>query len=494
MSILKSFPKHLKPRDVQRDTLLALEKQYNSGDIFVLNLPTASGKSAIALTISHWLKKAAVITPTKLLVDQYKNEYPYLHLLRSKADYYCSIFDCPVDRRPKSRKLGNLCKKSTGCEGCIKYLEDLRKARVLPYILANYHIYLAHKLYRDTVICDEAHLLVPMIKNFASKKLWHFKFRFPTNMVSRADFKKWTNDNYNRYKTDDNFLALYNELNSDGPIKYLIRVGYDMWAKTKLPEEHPVIFMEPLDISNSPAVQFMFPQGKVKKIVLMSATISRKDIEQLGLSGKKIVYIDANSVIPAQNRPIIVPREAENMSLASQQANLPKLANFIIKTALKFPEEKGLVHLPYNMVEKLKNLIRAHPDFNKIKHMMLWHTRENKTKVYNQFRELAEPGILFGSGMYEGLDLKQELCRWQIISKIPFPSLANEAIKYMADIDQEWYSWEASKILQQAFGRIVRSETDYGISFVFDKSFIRLYEQNQDLYPRWLRDSIKIEF
>jgi len=156
-SILDHFPKKLIPRDVQKNTLLALQEHWDKADIFVVNLPVASGKSAISVTLASWIKKASIITPSKLLVDQYKDEYGYLHVLRAKADYWCETFNCPLTKRPQQKKLGKTCKKDLGCLGCMQYLRDLRRARVMPYLLSNYYIYLAHRLYRDSLIIDEAH-------------------------------------------------------------------------------------------------------------------------------------------------------------------------------------------------------------------------------------------------------------------------------------------------------------------------------------------------
>ena len=126
--ILPKFPSHLKPRDVQKNALLELEKNWDKGNVFVINLPVASGKSAIAMTIAKWAKRASIITPSKLLVDQYAEEYPSTHVLRAKADYYCSTFECSVDKRPVKKGMTKTCPKDIPCDGCHKYLGDLRKS------------------------------------------------------------------------------------------------------------------------------------------------------------------------------------------------------------------------------------------------------------------------------------------------------------------------------------------------------------------------------
>lgn len=479
--ILAKFPSHLSPRDVQKNALLELEKNWDNADIFVVNLPVASGKSAIAMTIAKWAKKASIITPSKLLVNQYKDEYSSVQVLRGKKDYYCQTYKCPMDKRPKKKNEGRTCKKEWNCEGCQQYLEDLRKSRVMPYLISNYYVYMAHKLYRDTLIIDEAHQLISMLKNMARKKIWWHKFKFPHWAKDRESIKKWVNEKKGWELEHYPILRqLKEELNSRRP-KYLVRRGYDSYRG----EDEELIYMEPLDISKEPP--FMWP-SHVKKVVLMSATISTKDIEQMGLSGKKLVYIEADSPITYERRPVIVPAESASMAFRVMDTNLPKLTQFIKSVASQKPDEKGLVHATYALAKALrKTELGRDPRF-------IWHDAENKTAQYQHFRDSSEPKILVASGMYEGIDLPYDAGRWQILAKVPWPSLADPAIKYMSEIDPDYYAWETIKTVLQACGRICRTPEDYGVTYVFDDTFRRLYNDNKDqFFPLWMVNSVTLE-
>ncbi len=491
MSILSYFPRQFKPRDVQRYALEALEQQWNKANIFVVNLPVASGKSAIAMTLAAWHKQASIITPSKLLVDQYAKEFKRVHILRAKNDYYCSTFKCTIDKRPQSKKTGKLCKKTMGCSGCQLYLSDLRKAHVMPYLLSNYHIYLAHKLYRDLLIVDEAHSLIDTLKSLSAKKLWQFKYKFPDSIKTRQDIKDWVNNlpnsafNYHytangeqKFVPQESLQFLKEEINSYRPT-FLIYVDTDKYRG----EEHKYIKMEPLDISDETPI--MWPSS-VRKMVFLSATLSRKDIEQLGLSDKRIQYIQADSPIAAERRPVYIPKTAASLAYRQQDQNLPALIKFITEVGLQNKKEKGLVHATYNLAQKLKN--HKWPDF--LKDRLLFHGRKDKTIKYNEFRESKEPKILVASGMYEGIDLANDAGRWQIIAKVPWPSLADPAIKFLCQEDEEWYAWETIKTVLQACGRICRTPTDFGTTFIFDKTFERLYNNNIDLFPGWFKHSV----
>lgn len=491
-SIMDFFPNKLKPRDVQKNALLMLEEKWDKANIFVVNLPVASGKSAIAMTLAHWKKHASIITPTKLLVNQYHEEYKYVHVLRAKSDYWCDVFKCSVSKRPQSKKTGKLCKKDMGCGGCASYLRDLRKARVMPYLLSNYYIYLSHKLYRDTLIVDEAHTLIDMLKKMSTKKYWQFKYKFPSSVKTRDDVKKWVNElplerfNYHftasgerTWAQQDGLEFLKEELNSYRP-RYLINVTESNYHG----ENYPCLELTPLDISKEPPL--MWP-SQVQKMVFLSATISRKDIEQLGLSDKRIQYIQADSPILAERRPVVVPREAESMAWKVQDQNLPALVKFINEMACHHSDEKGLVHATYSLATKLK----AYNWPESIKSRLIFHGKSNKTQMYDEFRTSEEPKILIASGMYEGIDLPYDAGRWQVLAKIPWPSLADPAIKFLCQEDEEWYAWETIKTVLQGCGRICRTPEDFGVTYIYDATFKRLYKQNLTLFPSWFQSSVK---
>lgn len=492
--ILASFPRHLTARDVQKNALLELEKAWDSADIFVINLPVSAGKSAIAMSIARWVGKATIITPNKMLVDQYQQEYPSLQVLRSKSDYFCSTFQVPVDKRPKGKGMPTLCSDWEHCDGCSTYRDALKKSRVMPYLTVNYHIYMSHKLYKPTLVIDEAHQLIPMIKGMAAKKLWQFHHRFPSNLDSRDKIKRWVNSlppekfNYKWTKAGDDrkwseqggLQALKDELNSIRP-SYLVRMTTDNFKD----EEHYCIKMEPLDIKGHEAVDFMLPK-QVKKIVLMSATISRKDIEQLGISDRKIVYIQASSPISAENRPVYIDyNAAERLNYQNQTGLLPKLAEYIMDLANYHEGQKGLVHLTYGLAEQLRNLIGEDKRF-------IWHDRDNKRQQYQHFRDSDGQKILIASGLYEGIDLPYDAGRWQVIGKVPWPSLADPAIKHLSDLDPEYYAWEVCKTFQQACGRICRTPTDYGVTYCFDSSIDRLINNYPDFWPKWWTEALNI--
>lgn len=218
-----------------------------------------------------------------------------------------------------------------------------------------------------------------------------------------------------------------------------------------------------------------------EKTVLLSATISRKDIEEMGLDGKRIVYLKSDSCIPVENRPVVwYPTAWVNSGNFKEATQL--IGERINSLAESYPTEKGLVHATYSQAKLLRTILTGD--------RYIFHTADDKREVYEQFRQLNDNSILVASGMYEGIDLPYEAGRWQVVAKIPFPSLGEPAVQFQVDKDPEWYQWQAIKTVLQAAGRICRAPDDYGITWILDDTFSRLYSKNQRLFPSWFQEAV----
>lgn len=475
-SILDYFPGD--PRPVQKEALLTIEKNWNDADVFIVNVPVSGGKSRIAVTLARWVwgqnkQKSALITPTNVLVDQYLADFKRMATLK-KSDSY----DCINNKDKENVKLTcSDVKKQFGncCRNC-PYVKDLRKNRAVPYGVYNYYIYMAHKLFRNVLIADEAHNLVPMIASLAEKKLWKHEYDYPDSINNYRQLLQWAR-NSSRLAYDRKLQLLLKELTSGAP-KYVARRSDELWRG----QERDVIRLSPIDISDQPPT--LWPDKHVQKIILLSGTIGYKDIEQLGLDRKRVLYHNAQSPIPARRRPVTLDVEL-SMAWKNLDENIPRVADKIKAIVDDRSGQKGLIHATYDVAARLKCYLKGS--------RFMFHDKDNKMEVYQKFREASpESGvILVASGLYEGIDLPEDLGRFQVVTKVPWPSMAEPAVKYMAEADPERYAWEATKIVLQACGRICRTPTDYGETFILDSTFKRLYNEYQQFFPSWWRNAYR---
>lgn len=461
------------PRQCQIDALKEVEALWDSHSVFMLNLPVAAGKSKIAECIAKWSGNSAILVPNNMLLDQYVADSPELTTLRKRDTYKCERYqtDCQT------------AKYKFNCEYCdprtCPYQRAVARAEATRTGLYNYHTYLAHRLYRPTVIVDEAHLLIPMLRDLATKKLWQRDYHWPNSIQTLGDVLRWVEGfTEEQVAKDKKLKKLKAELLALQPSTSILR-DEDTWRGH---HGQPVLKLIPLDVRNEPPL--LWPPKTVKKLVLLSATIGKPDLEIMGLTKNRVAYIYGKSPIPVANRPCdFVP--TGNMSYAHQDKAIPDIAKKLLELADRHPGEKGLVHAPYSVMAKLRRTELAEdPRF-------LWHDKEDKNSVYTEFRESdAEDGlILMASGMYEGVDLPYDAGRWQAILKIPYPSLADPAIRAMMERSAEWYGYETCKVVIQAYGRICRTPTDYGQTYILDSSFGRLLEQHRALFPPWFLEA-----
>ena len=475
MSILASFP-YPNPRSEQVEVLQSIEKQIDSADVFVIKVPTAGGKTGLAMTIMRWLLKSENLktcyaVPNNILLQQFEDAFPKMHLMKNMDSYECILYK------------GDSCRDIRGKKDCMKckdcpYMKAKRKSYAMPYIASNIHSLLANKLFKNALIYDEAHLLISLIQERAAKKLWLDDYGIPTNINSYGRLLSWAESKERLWKDDKKFQLLLSELR-ESRHKLLVKKGFEDYRG------EPRMCLKLLPINTEEYAGFLW--GKAEKIFLMSATINEKDIHALGLSGRRVAYFEVKSPIEPWRRAIF-PLNALDLSFRNQDNGMHKLADTIEKL-LEAEPGKGFIHAPYSLVEKLRvckgGIFNEHP-------RLLFHDKEDKMEVFQAWKE-SDPSLgmtMVASGMYEGVSLDYDLARWQCITKIPYPSLAEPAIRFKMENDEGWYSWETAKTVIQACGRVCRTPEDEGYTYILDSSWKRFYSQSWEQLPDFFKDAV----
>ena len=465
MSILDYWPFETF-RKGQKEFLLAVEKAWDHYDVIVATAPTGSGKTPIAKCVQDWQlaqgSGTAYLVPTNQLRDQAMDDFEDLVTVKKKSEYWLEKYQMTQEEFHK--RIYKFGPKDS------EYERDRRSARLVGSpLIANYYTYLAHKLQRKNVIVDEAHCLLKTLQDMNARKVWRHIHGYPMMASTPADVLSWIESK----KNVTGLLAkLRNEIKSLSP-GTLLEFGKSEYRG----EEKDCLKLIPLDVSREKP---LFWPSKTKKIVLMSATIGPADVADMGLDKKRVCYIDMESPIPYENRRVIFNPIAD-MRLKLQDRSLPIIADEILKIAAVHPE-KGLVHATYNISKKLRPLLEHDDRF-------MFHTniQSNKKSVYDEFcdSDPSEGKILIGSGMSAGIDLKDDLARWQILLKCPYPSLANPAMRWLMKNEPSKYSWMTSKEILQSCGRVSRGPEDYGITYMLDSSFENWYISNKETLPKW---------
>ena len=87
--------------------------------------------------------------------------------------------------------------------------------------------------------------------------------------------------------------------------------------------------------------------------------------------------------------------------------------------------------------------------------------------------------------MTEELDLRDDLSRFQVVVKVPYPNFTDTYIAARKQLDAEWYFWRTAMRLIQATGRSVRSQTDFAETYIVDQDFQDFQRRCRHLLAPW---------
>lgn len=486
--ILSYFPNGWEPRQAQADVLRKVESVWKTSDVIVVNAPVALGKSLIALTISKWQGgKADILVPTNILLKQYLRDVPAWPKMMKKEQYSCKERPDYVGEKEhyscEERYFHSSAKKSTRkhCPEC-PFVKDNRRFRYARGVLETYMMYVARNEQRNwpasTVIVDEAHNLADTIMTLQGKVFWRHDLNYPENLYTRGQLLKWVKRRLaDRFApSKDKLEWLRQELEAPVP-----RYAFERSFKDFRGVPKDCIRLLPVNIRNAPP--YFWGKG-VKKLVLLSATISKEDIRQLGLDGRRVTFVNADSPIPVGNRKIIAESIA-NVNYRNSNKSIKEITEYIREVLLpKHQGEKGVLHATYALLPLLKKELRG-PQF-------VFHDSKDKMKKYQEFLDSPpEDGKVFvACGLQEGIDLKDDRARWQAVVKVPWLSLGDPAIREKVKNEETYYRWQALKDILQASGRVCRGPDDYGVTYILDSSFERLYDNSRDLTPAWFSEAL----
>jgi Rad3-related DNA helicase len=172
------------------------------------------------------------------------------------------------------------------------------------------------------------------------------------------------------------------------------------------------------------------------------------------------------------------------MSYAKKEETFQNYIPFIKKLLLKYKNKKGIIHT--NSFELANWIQKSIKDPR-----LIFHDSSNKDEMLKMHYESEEPTVLVSPSMSTGVSFDNDAARFQIICKVPYPSLASQKNKMRMSNNPDWYSWLSCCELLQMVGRSVRSDIDYADTIIVDGSFGDMMKYSSNFLPKWFQDSIK---
>jgi ATP-dependent DNA helicase DinG len=244
--------------------------------------------------------------------------------------------------------------------------------------------------------------------------------------------------------------------------------------------------LKPLDVSRYCKALF----EKCAKTLIMSATILDHKVfcRNIGLDPDKVKFIRIPSDFPLEHRPII-PLNVVYLNYTNLQSNEVKLtiAKAVDNLMTLHNNHKGIIHTTsYEQLHFIKENISQ----TNARRLIVTDPEIQRDEVIFQHTETMKPTVLISPSLHTGLDLKDELSRFQIITKIPYPNKSDRWTNAKRNMDTEWYYWQTALKLVQAYGRSVRSKDDWAKTYILDSAFGYFVKRNKGILPSWFIQAI----
>jgi ATP-dependent DNA helicase DinG len=259
-------------------------------------------------------------------------------------------------------------------------------------------------------------------------------------------------------------------------------------------ENYEVVKVELKPLNISEYCQAVFE--KCSKTLIMSATIlnGRAFCRSVGLSTSSydsgdVKFIRIPSDFPVENR-LIYPLNIEYLNFNNLQSEQVK--NKIAKTVDNLMSihryDKGIIHT--TSYEQL-NFIKENVSQENARRLIVTDPEIQRDEVLKQHIDSIKPTVLISPSLHTGLNLKDELSRFQIITKVPYPNKSDRWTNAKRETDEEWYYWQTALKLIQAYGRSIRSKEDWAKTYVLDSAFGYFAKKNKNILPDWFILAIK---
>lgn len=532
------------PRSQQIDVLDMIEKNWPDKKFFIVEAPTGTGKSGVSIAVSAHAKNAYLLTSTKVLQDQYVEEFDkVLKSLKGKGNYTCKInpyFTPETAPCQVVKQQMDFCISNSICP----YYNARNAALAAPTMLTSYAYYLSAvecgplsekrcpdwvQRVRGTIICDEGHELTGILTDFSTVLLDpdELSTKFGVELMSGIVF---TEDGETAIahvdkKIKETLAALQHKIENTmsnaakwfgndvknvskeaaSQVAELVRkrdeldrlsrrlswyvggAGGDSWLISPLDNGRTVKISptKPRDVFYN----FIVPMAE--RVVIMSATMGSPEtiMDELGLPRDKTVFISTDSPFDPAKSPVEVLGNLD-LSYKRIDASLQEAVDTVAAILDNHPNEKGIIHTGNYKVTRAI-LERSSPHIKKrLVGKAASRDGDSNEELVRLHKESAAPTVLISPSMQNGVDLKGDHSRFQVVVKLPWMNTSEPIVAHKMKVSKNWYANEMIKKLIQACGRSTRTEDDHSHTYILDSSFRNVLKRNVSLFPKWFKDRI----
>ncbi len=493
---------------------------------FFIDAPVGIGKSyAIMMMANKYQEikgddsiKFDVITNTKILQDQYLRDFDQMRSVKGVDNYYCQQHRCNCS---EGIEIGRI--KDKKCFPC-SYKVARKEFLDSDIGVLNFHLFINYWEYSNDMMLernsrilfvDEAHSFEETYCNFIdahlSKKyladldIWRSEWE--EQMLTIRTVSHFAN--FVRNFVIEEILLKVKEMESNVSSPYLsdtekikILKDYKHLKRVKckysrlLKDEENwrsnwVIQINKEDKDWVWSVEAIWAKDYLSElwanydqVVFLSGTILDKKFfsELMGCSNDDSIHLTIESPFPVENR-MIVFQDVDKLSFNRKREAFENMIPEINSILERHNKDKGIIHTTNYEISKW-----VEKDILDKEGRLLTHDKFNKNSILEHHTKTSKPTVLVSPSMINGVDLKDELSRFQIIIKVPYPNLGSIKVERRMKSNGKWYSWKTLCDIIQSYGRSIRSENDYAITYILDSNFQNLLDRVK--IPDYLNDAI----
>jgi len=517
--LLELPAKYTEWRDDQYAAVNAIEKCEKPH--FLADLPTGIGKSLVGVG-SHRIsgKKTIYTCGTKQLQDQLIKDFDGLAVsLKGRANYSCAMRENEfpaVTADDCSLSQPSACNYYHDCE----YYQQRKLARESPLVVLNNAYFLneangfqssfsgAELLIADEVDALDNALMGYIEFRVTTRQLEKYGIYPPAHTEQKESWISWIPDATEKLQRKSDQIG-----------DTLHYSDFKNWGKTQIESnrlkksidkmvERLGTLKSGLDYSwvfysgnNNGQTEWVFKPvnvGAYAKYYLwrhaefslgMSGTILSPEIMCKELGIVDCDYMQLPCPFPVENRPIYY-RPVVNLSRASMQFELPVLREAIESDLPKYSHKKVLIHtVSYAIRNYLMETLSC-------RDRLVTHESNTRESALENFKSSRKPLVILSPSFDRGVDLREEdNCAAVMVCKIPYLSLGDPqvAAKVKTPGGWTWYALKAAQTLMQMTGRHVRSMSQRGDTYIYDRQFSKLLGQTKNMIPTWWQDAIQTQ-
>lgn len=555
MDFQNQFPNTYVPREQQKKLISDIESMIKSGYKNILVCaPTGIGKSHVAATVARSLGSSIIITAQKILQDQYIEDFSWLHPIKGKSNFPCMSLYVPmnVNYNDAIKKKNLLCdkgdcswvekdengnKKIAYCkykpmidqlvchekgtenenirfpdDKCHYYIQKYA-GLLSSHTIFNYSSFFQTKkfdygieshLKRNCVIADEAHEIEDQLINFIGFELIPSYFddlqtKFPDVIIAEPElmlstlvelYEKYSNmvSKLEESKLTEKIVIYKNRLQKLDQIKSQIELNPDNFIiENKInPFGKLTSFsIKPLEIRDYINQYFNYDIQ-----LFMSATLNKEMFcNTMGFIEDETAFIEIEkSPFPTENRTIKFLNVA-SLSGTPSSNKLNDIYKMIDDLMKKHLGQKGLILT--SSKKSCEQIFMGVSEESSLRLSVLHSDTEDEKEKILADHEKQNGDVLLSPSLWYGIDLKDDLSRFQIVVKTPYLSLADKRTKMKLAKNPTWYKYMTLVKLLQGFGRSIRSETDYAITYVLDSEAVKLINDMKEYVPKSYYDILE---